>query len=222
MPPSWSRASSARSPTCTGRAWCTEVSFGGDLATTGLTLNDRADLKPENLLFATEDEDSPLLVADFGLSKIVDESTYSTLSTTCGTPAYMAPEIFKREGYGKPVDMWALGVVAFFLLCGECSSISSTRPDELSAQLCFVHAEEISIDLSDSVQATPHSTVTRKRRKLRLFAVLSLASHPRSTGKTSATTVSPLLSIPLSLSTAELRIDPFRRRNQHGTSSIVA
>lgn len=58
-----------------------------------MALSARVDLKPENLLFATEDDDSELLVADFGLSKIVDENTYSTLSTTCGTPAYMAPEV---------------------------------------------------------------------------------------------------------------------------------
>lgn len=45
-----------------------------------------ADLKPENLLFRTKDDDSDLLIADFGLSKMIDESTFSALTTTCGTP----------------------------------------------------------------------------------------------------------------------------------------
>lgn len=44
------------------------------------------DLKPENLLFRTKDDDSDLLIADFGLSKMIDESTFSALTTTCGTP----------------------------------------------------------------------------------------------------------------------------------------
>lgn len=38
------------------------------------------------------------------------------LTTTCGTPGYMAPEIFKRAGHGKPVDVWAIGVITYFLL----------------------------------------------------------------------------------------------------------
>ncbi|CAG8702684.1 7680_t:CDS:10, partial [Funneliformis caledonium] len=76
------------------------------------------DLKPENLLFRTKSEDSDLLIADFGLSRIIDSEKFHVLTTTCGTPGYMAPEIFKRTGHGKPVDLWAIGVITFFLLCG--------------------------------------------------------------------------------------------------------
>jgi calcium/calmodulin-dependent protein kinase I len=76
------------------------------------------DLKPENLLFRTPAENSELLIADFGLSKIIDEESFHVLTTTCGTPGYMAPEIFKKSGHGKPVDIWALGVITYFLLCG--------------------------------------------------------------------------------------------------------
>lgn len=61
------------------------------------------DLKPENLLFKTPAENSQLLIADFGLSRIIDEDKFHILTTTCGTPAYMAPEIFKKSGHGKPV-----------------------------------------------------------------------------------------------------------------------
>ncbi|CAG8702262.1 14392_t:CDS:2, partial [Funneliformis mosseae] len=75
-------------------------------------------LKPENLLFRTKSEDSDLLIADFGLSRIIDSEKFHVLTTTCGTPGYMAPEIFKRTGHGKPVDLWAIGVITFFLLCG--------------------------------------------------------------------------------------------------------
>lgn len=58
-------------------------------------------------------------IADFGLSKMIDEQKLTVLTTTCGTPGYMAPEIFRKEGHGKPVDVWAIGVITYFLLCGQ-------------------------------------------------------------------------------------------------------
>ena len=63
------------------------------------------DLKPENLLFRTPEDNADLLIADFGLSRIMDEEAFHVLTTTCGTPGYMAPEIFKKSGHGKPVYM---------------------------------------------------------------------------------------------------------------------
>ncbi|KAH8547707.1 kinase-like domain-containing protein [Umbelopsis sp. PMI_123] len=91
------------------------------------------DLKPENLLFRTPDEDSELLIADFGLSRIIDTEKFHVLTTTCGTPGYMAPEIFKKTGHGKPVDMWAIGVITFFLLCGYTPFEHDSNIDEMHA-----------------------------------------------------------------------------------------
>ncbi|CAO3679473.1 unnamed protein product [Umbelopsis vinacea] len=91
------------------------------------------DLKPENLLFRTPDEDSDLLIADFGLSRIIDTDKFHVLTTTCGTPGYMAPEIFKKTGHGKPVDMWAIGVITFFLLCGYTPFEHDSNIDEMHA-----------------------------------------------------------------------------------------
>jgi calcium/calmodulin-dependent protein kinase I len=76
------------------------------------------DLKPENLLFRTPEDNADLLIADFGLSRIMDDEKFHVLTTTCGTPGYMAPEIFNKSGHGKPVDIWAMGVITYFLLCG--------------------------------------------------------------------------------------------------------
>lgn len=93
------------------------------------------DLKPENLLFRTPEDNADLLIADFGLSRIMDEEQFHVLTTTCGTPGYMAPEIFKKTGHGKPVDMWALGVITYFLLCGYTPFDRDTDYEEMQAIL---------------------------------------------------------------------------------------
>lgn len=100
------------------------------------------DLKPENLLFQTPDEDSDLLIADFGLSRIIDEEKFRMLTTTCGTPAYMAPEIFKKSGHGKPVDVWAIGVITYFLLCGYTPFDRDSSAEEMQAILACDYAFE--------------------------------------------------------------------------------
>ncbi|XP_038264653.1 calcium/calmodulin-dependent protein kinase type 1 isoform X4 [Dermochelys coriacea] len=74
------------------------------------------DLKPENLLYYSPDPDSKIMISDFGLSKI--EGSGSVLSTACGTPGYVAPEVLAQKPYSKAVDCWSIGVIAYILLCG--------------------------------------------------------------------------------------------------------
>ncbi len=57
------------------------------------------------------------------------------LTTTCGTPGYMAPEIFKKTGHSKPVDIWALGVITYFLLCGYTPFDRDSDFEEMQAIL---------------------------------------------------------------------------------------
>ncbi|KAL9014602.1 MAG: hypothetical protein Q9173_000747 [Seirophora scorigena] len=75
------------------------------------------DLKPENLLYVTKDPHSALVLADFGIAKMLD-SKDGVLSTMAGSFGYAAPEIMLKQGHGKPVDMWSLGVITYTLLCG--------------------------------------------------------------------------------------------------------
>lgn len=73
------------------------------------------DLKPENILFKSKEDDSEILITDFGLSKALT-SPEDYLKTACGTPGYVSPEILRGEKYGKPTDMWAVGVIAYVIL----------------------------------------------------------------------------------------------------------
>lgn len=91
------------------------------------------DLKPENLLFRTKDEDADIMIADFGLSRVMDEDKLTALTEVCGTPGYMAPEIFKKTGHSKPVDIWAMGVITYFLLCGYTPFDRETQAEEMQA-----------------------------------------------------------------------------------------
>lgn len=76
-----------------------------------------ADLKPENLLYLTREPRSSLVLADFGIAKMLD-SKDEVLRTMAGSFGYAAPEIMLKQGHGKPVDMWSLGVITYTLLCG--------------------------------------------------------------------------------------------------------
>ncbi|KAF9447047.1 Pkinase-domain-containing protein [Macrolepiota fuliginosa MF-IS2] len=91
------------------------------------------DLKPENLLFRTAAEDADIMVADFGLSRVMEEEKLTQLTEICGTPGYMAPEIFKRTGHGKPVDIWAMGVITYFLLAGYTPFDRDSQQQEMEA-----------------------------------------------------------------------------------------
>ncbi|KAF7366335.1 Pkinase-domain-containing protein [Mycena sanguinolenta] len=91
------------------------------------------DLKPENLLFRTPAEDADIMIADFGLSRIMEEEKLSLLTEICGTPGYMAPEIFLKSGHSKPVDVWAMGVVTYFLLAGYTPFDRDTPKLEMEA-----------------------------------------------------------------------------------------
>uniref|UniRef100_A0A674J8Z1 Calcium/calmodulin dependent protein kinase ID n=1 Tax=Terrapene triunguis TaxID=2587831 RepID=A0A674J8Z1_9SAUR len=74
------------------------------------------DLKPENLLYYSQDEESKIMISDFGLSKMEDKG--DVMSTACGTPGYVAPEVLAQKPYSKAVDCWSIGVIAYILLCG--------------------------------------------------------------------------------------------------------
>jgi serine/threonine protein kinase len=86
------------------------------------------DLKPENLLLRDKDDDTSILVADFGFAKHVPTMGSSAgdggegrLTSRCGTPAFVAPEVLVKDcQYTEQVDMWSTGCLLFMIICGMC------------------------------------------------------------------------------------------------------
>ncbi|PBC28961.1 Calcium/calmodulin-dependent protein kinase type [Apis cerana cerana] len=107
------------------------------------------DLKPENLLYYNPDEDSKIMISDFGLSKMEDSGI---MATACGTPGYVAPEVLAQKPYGKAVDVWSIGVISYILLCGY-PPFYDENDANLFAQIlkgtilvlvcCYIHASVV-------------------------------------------------------------------------------
>jgi len=80
------------------------------------------DLKPQNLMLQDNRDDWHIKVVDFGMAKRCKSAKTGVgrgrLTSICGTPQYMAPEIFQEQDYGEKVDIWAVGVIAYILLSG--------------------------------------------------------------------------------------------------------
>ncbi|TNN65247.1 Calcium/calmodulin-dependent protein kinase type 1D [Liparis tanakae] len=72
--------------------------------------------KPENILYYSQEENSKIMISDFGLSKMVDNDI---MSTACGTPGYVAPEVLAQKPYSKAVDCWSIGVITYILIMGK-------------------------------------------------------------------------------------------------------
>lgn len=105
------------------------------------------DLKPENVLFRTPVDNADLLISYSNLSTIIDEAHWDIADgdLVYRVSEYRAPEIYKRTDQGKPVDMWAIGVITYFLLCGytpfDRGTVLKDTEAILTADYSFTPAE---------------------------------------------------------------------------------
>jgi serine/threonine protein kinase len=74
------------------------------------------DLKPQNLLLQSKEDNAMIKIADFGFARRVH--TPKSLNSRCGTPSYVSPEILKGEPYDQSCDMWSVGVILYVLMVG--------------------------------------------------------------------------------------------------------
>ncbi|KAF9295518.1 hypothetical protein BGZ74_010779 [Mortierella antarctica] len=135
------------------------------------------DLKPENILLEESSPDSRVLVADFGISKLMKRRNM-VLKTDCGTPRYAPPEQFNMDGYGKPCDVWGVGAITFALLSGffpfQTNGLPVEKPPNSIAKAHEVEFygstwEDISSEARQFIKKLMHLNPRR-----RLTAVLAL------------------------------------------------
>ncbi|XP_035269772.1 microtubule-associated serine/threonine-protein kinase 3-like isoform X10 [Anguilla anguilla] len=131
------------------------------------------DLKPDNLLITLMGH---IKLTDFGLSKIglmnmttnlyeghMEKDTREFIDKqVCGTPEYIAPEVILRQGYGKPVDWWAMGIILYEFLVG-CVPFFGDTPEELFGQV--VSDEIIWPDGDDALPGDAQDLITRLLRQ---------------------------------------------------------
>ncbi|XP_077652467.1 microtubule-associated serine/threonine-protein kinase 3 isoform X3 [Urocitellus parryii] len=131
------------------------------------------DLKPDNLLITSLGH---IKLTDFGLSKIGLMSMATNLyeghiekdarefvdKQVCGTPEYIAPEVIFRQGYGKPVDWWAMGIILYEFLVG-CVPFFGDTPEELFGQV--VSDEIIWPEGDEALPADAQDLITRLLRQ---------------------------------------------------------
>jgi len=76
------------------------------------------DLKPENVLLKEKNDDTQIMLCDFGDAARLPYEQDEKFYTCCGTPAFMAPEVNRGNGYREEADMWSIGCILFMLLGG--------------------------------------------------------------------------------------------------------
>jgi protein kinase A len=107
------------------------------------------DLKPENIMI---DFQGFVKITDFGFCKPIKDRTY----TLCGTPEYIAPEIYQHKGYGQYVDWWSYGILLYEMSAGY-SPFGVGDPDqmEMMEKICsgkFKMSSSFSVDLKNLIQ----------------------------------------------------------------------
>ncbi|KAH9599396.1 Protein kinase domain [Trypanosoma melophagium] len=106
------------------------------------------DLKPENCLLS--EGDLVCKISDFGFAVLVGSD--QCLMSFCGTTVFMAPEIFSDTSYGKPVDMWALGVIVYLMITGEYPFTGRTSK-EVTEAICEARYDLRTEKLSEASSA---------------------------------------------------------------------
>lgn len=140
------------------------------------------DIKSQNILLSEASSNAQLKIADFGFAKHLEEAAMA--HSVCGTPLYMAPEVFDKHQYDSKVDIWSMGCVVYEMLTGS-PPFRGSNPVELFANIRDAKALNIPQDItvSEDMMNILRSTLQRdplKRSSLSDFVSSSnhLANDP--------------------------------------------
>lgn len=129
------------------------------------------DIKPKNILLT--DDNKVLKICDFGLAK--NKSSLSRVNTFCGSPLYMAPEMFYNRNYNETVDIWSIGIILYEMLYG-INPFSKVKDKYELEQIMINIKEEIKIPSKQ----TKNKTISKTCRTL-LNSLLQKTSSTRIT-----------------------------------------
>eukprot|EP00899_Mesostigma_viride_P008123 jgi/Mesvir1/17311/Mv07707-RA.2 len=140
------------------------------------------DMKPENILFLTKDEDSPLKIMDFGLSHISGQT--DPLAGLFGSLDYIAPEALESRTFLAAGDIWSLGVILYILLCGYPPFYAKTNrgKQEMIVQAKYDFDDPVWDTVSDSAKSLVKQMIVLDPSK-RLTAE-QVVNHPWVRGET--------------------------------------
>lgn len=161
----------------------------------------------------SQEDDGDIKIADFGFAKQFSDVDKG-LTTSCGTPGYVAPEILNGKKYGREVDMWSLGVIIYILLCGYPPF------HEEDQRKLFKTIRQAQYEFDESYWSTVSETAKDLIRKLLVvdgeqrLTIESLLEHPWLAGSAQAT----------ELNSAAQRLKAYqaRKRWKTGINAITA
>ena len=90
------------------------------------------DLKPENIMLTEANDNGKVKIMDFGLSKIMGPEEKA--SDGFGTINFVAPEVLLRTPYNKSIDIWSIGIILYYVLCGRLPFDDPSDNDEVIAK----------------------------------------------------------------------------------------
>uniref|UniRef100_A0A8D0GXD3 Protein kinase domain-containing protein n=1 Tax=Sphenodon punctatus TaxID=8508 RepID=A0A8D0GXD3_SPHPU len=132
------------------------------------------DLKPENVLLASEEPFPQVKLCDFGFARIIGESSFRR--SVVGTPAYLAPEVLRHHGYNRALDMWAVGVIIYVSLSGTFPFNEEEDIGDQIRNAGFMYPHQTWVGISGQAVSLIHSLLQVPIRKR--LSVGKALNHP--------------------------------------------
>uniref|UniRef100_A0A8C8RQV9 protein kinase C n=1 Tax=Pelusios castaneus TaxID=367368 RepID=A0A8C8RQV9_9SAUR len=132
------------------------------------------DLKPENVLLASDEPYPQVKLCDFGFARIIESASFRR--SVVGTPAYLAPEVLQHHGYNRALDMWAVGVIIYVSLSGTFPFNEEEDVNEQIQNAAFMYPRQTWASISLEAVSLIHNLLQVKLRKR--LSVDKALNHP--------------------------------------------